>query len=169
MSDPYMGEIRLFAGNFAPVGWAFCDGRIMAIAENDALFSLLGTTYGGDGVSSFALPDLRGRVPVHVGNGYVLGEAAGVETVTLTTAQIPAHTHTLFASDTTASTTSPTNALLAALPSAAATAYGADAPFVASSASQLAPAGGSQPHDNMQPYVALNYIIAIYGIYPSQS
>ncbi|AKF07712.1 phage tail protein [Sandaracinus amylolyticus] len=167
MSEPYVGEIRLFAGNFAPVGWAICDGSLVSIAENELLFVVVGTTHGGDGVSTFALPDLRGRVPVHVGTGHVLGEGGGAETVTLTTSQIPAHTHALHASDANASTTSPTNAFLAAMPSAAVTAYGVDAPHVTSSP-QVGVVGGSQPHDNMQPYVALNYIIALYGLYPSR-
>ena len=115
MSSPFIGEIRIFAGNFAPSGWAFCEGSLIPISENDALFNLIGTTYGGDGQSTFALPDLRGRLPVHVGPGFAIGQAGGVETVTLTTSQIPVHTHPFLASANGASTASPGGSLAAAV------------------------------------------------------
>src|SRR5437660_1219697 len=129
MSSPFLGEIRMFGGSFAPVGWAFCDGQLMDISQNLALFNLIGTTYGGDGSSTFALPNLQSRVPVHVGSGYVLAQTGGVETVTLTTNQIPVHSHSLVASDDQGTQSSPGNALPASLPSQAqALPYGTDAP-----------------------------------------
>jgi microcystin-dependent protein len=154
----------MFAGNFAPNGWAFCDGSLQSIAENDALFQLIGTTYGGDGNSTFALPDLRGRVPVHIGNGYGLGETGGVESVSLTTSQIPAHNHQLVASTDIPTLSSPANALPGQAVNKLYRVPGATAQL---STSTLAPSGGSQPHDNMQPYVTINYIIALYGVFPS--
>jgi microcystin-dependent protein len=173
MSNPYIGEIRIFAGNFPPQGWAFCDGSLQSIAENDALFALIGTTYGGDGQTSFALPDLRGRLPVHQGAGtdqtYTLGEAGGVETVTLTTQQIPAHAHAFMGSSDTASTTGPTGAVPATMGSVTTFAYGADLPPAAFAPSMVAQAGGSQPHDNLQPYLVVSFIISLYGIFPSQN
>lgn len=163
----YVGSIRLFAGNFEPAGWMFCDGRLLPISEHETLFTLIGTTYGGDGESTFALPDLRSRVPVHQGDGAgtstIIGEAAGVETVTLTTAQIPVHTHPQLVSSTTASSRSAVGGIPAAAPSEAVWASG-----VASEAyGQTTAAGGSQPHDNMQPYLGINYIISLFGIFPS--
>lgn len=166
----YIGELRLFAGNYAPNGWAFCDGQLVQIAENDALFTLIGTTYGGDGQSTFALPDLRGRVPVHHGQGpglglYVIGQSAGVESVTLTTTQLPVHTHGVPVSTTTAGSTSARGGVPAALPADVAWDAGpATEPVAVTTA-----AGGSQPHENRQPYLGINYIISLYGIYPTQS
>src|SRR5260221_49201 len=148
MSQPFVGEIRMFAGNFAPAGWAFCDGSLLPIAENDVLFQLIGTTYGGDGDVTFALPDLRGRVPIHVGNGHVIGEAAGVETVTLTINQIPAHGHQLMASTDIPTLSTPTNAVTG---QAANKVYRVPGTTAQMSAGTLAASGGSQPHDNMQP------------------
>ncbi len=169
MSDPFIGEIRMFAGNFAPLGWALCDGQLLAIAENDTLFNLIGTTYGGDGQETFQLPDLRGRIPIHqgaspAGTSYFLGESAGVEAVTLTLQQLPMHRHPL------ASAQSPSSG------SPAGHAFGApSAVNLYAEAEGIAdlegnqPAGGSQPHDNMMPYLAVNFIISLFGIFPSQS
>jgi microcystin-dependent protein len=167
MSQPYVGEIRLFAGNFAPLNWAFCDGQLMSIADNIVLFELIGTTYGGDGQSTFQLPDLRGRVPVHQGNGHVQGESGGQETVTLTAAQMPAHGHAMYASTAAASATQGPSGVLAS--SAAMRLYGSGAPNMAMDPNALAQAGASQPHENMPPFVALNYIISLFGVFPSQN
>lgn len=171
MSDPFIGEIRLFAGNFAPQGWAFCQGQLMAISQNDALFALIGTTYGGDGQSNFALPNLSGRIPLHQGQGpgltpRTIGELSGAETVTLTTAQIPQHTHAMNASSAAATGTSPAGAVLAATSVAS---YDTAAATTAMAAGALGSAGGSQPHENMAPTLALNYIISLFGIFPSQN
>lgn len=169
MSLPFLGEIRVFAGNFAPEGWALCDGAVVSIAQNDALFNLIGTTYGGDGVSTFGLPDLRGRSPLHQGQGlglgyHGIGEQGGVEEVTLTTTQMPSHTHqAVYAA--TATATSPAAARWAAQASSA---YSDAAPGAQLAGDALAPAGASQPHENMPPFVAVTYIIATSGIYPSQ-
>ena len=167
MSQPYVGEIRLFAGNFAPLNWAFCDGQLMSIAENIVLFELIGTTYGGDGQSTFQLPDLRGRVPVHQGSGHVQGESGGQEAVTLTAAQMPAHGHAMYASTAAASATQGPSGVLAS--SAAMRLYGSGAPNMAMDPNALAQAGASQPHENMPPFVALNYIISLFGVFPSQN
>lgn len=173
MSQPYVGEIRLFGGNFRPAGWAFCDGSLLPISENDVLFQLIGTTYGGDGQSTFALPDLRGRVPVHQGTPagvtYTIGQTGGVESVTLTTAQMPVHTHPMMATGS-GQQASPQGAYFAVVSSsqAGANAYGAaptDTPLVATSVSNV---GGNQPHENMQPTLFVNYIISLFGIFPSQ-
>jgi microcystin-dependent protein len=164
MSQPYIGEIRLFAGNFAPIDWKFCDGSLYSISEYDALFSLIGTTYGGDGVTTFAVPDLRGRVPIHQGAGFVIGQMGGVETVTLTTNQIPAHTHALLASTGGTASNDPTGRVLSV--------GGADiyTPFYTAAApDQPGLTGSSQPHTNMQPFMAIYYIIATSGVYPSRS
>lgn len=169
MSEPFLGEIRVFAGNFAPVGWALCNGALVSIAENDALFSLIGTTYGGDGVSTFGLPDLRGSSPLHQGQGpgltsHVIGERGGVEHVTLTTAQMPSHSHQpVYAA--TATGSAPASARWAAQSSAA---YSDAVPNAQLAGDALLPAGGGQPHENMPPFLAVTYIIATYGIYPSQ-
>jgi microcystin-dependent protein len=168
MSNPYVGEIRLFAGNFAPAGWMFCQGQLLPIAENEVLFVLIGTTYSGDGQNTFALPDLRGRVPVHQGQGpglspRTLGAVHGTETVTLTPQQIPLHTHALHASSAAASGTAPGDALLAATPVAS---YDSAAGSVAMAAIAVGSAGGNQPHENMAPTLAVNYIISLFGIYP---
>lgn len=172
MSLPYIGEIRIFAGTFAPVGWAFCDGQLVPIANNDALFSLIGTTYGGDGQTTFALPDLRGRAPVHQGQGpglssYSVGESGGTEQVTLNTQQLPAHTHAPVASTDAAIASSPAGRVWAASANYHAFASGQGAGATAMSPWALAPAGGSQPHDNMLPFQAVHFIIALEGIWPS--
>jgi microcystin-dependent protein len=156
----------MFGGNFAPVGWMFCNGQILSISEYDALNGLIGTTYGGDGVTTFALPDLRGRVPIHQGSGYALGQAAGIEDVTLTPAQMPAHTHMVVVSDAAVEGTNPSGAVFAT--SADTPFY---APFNGDKAAALNPAvlgsaGGSEPHENMQPYLCVSFIIAVEGIYP---
>lgn len=171
MSDPYVGEVRLFAGNFAPLGWAFCQGQLVPISENETLFNLIGTTYGGDGQQTFALPDLRGRVPVHQFQGPGLssrqmGEMAGTESVTLTVGQMPAHSHALRASTAAASVTTPAGALLGATSVNSYDNASAGTPMAAAA---ITGAGGSQPHDNMAPTLALNYIISLFGIYPTQS
>jgi microcystin-dependent protein len=164
VSNPYVGEIRLFAGNFAPSGWEVCQGQTLAIADNEALFQLIGTTYGGDGQTTFNLPDLRSRVPVHVGSGYVLGQDGGVETVTLTASQIPAHTHAAQATANSAASPDPGGNVWA---TASDTPYSTSTPSAAMSAEAIGSAGGGQPHDNMLPFVAVNFIISLYGTYPS--
>jgi microcystin-dependent protein len=170
MSNPYIGEIRMFGGNFAPAGWAFCEGQLMPISENDALFNLIGTTYGGDGQETFALPDLQGRLPLHQGGGFVIGERAGVESVTLTSNQMPAHNHTMLGSNDQGSSNAPGNAVLGSTPAAAqAFPYGTDPPRGAIDPSSIQPSGGSQPHENFQPYLCVNFIISLFGIYPPQT
>ena len=171
MSTPYIGEIRLFAGNFAPVNWALCQGQLMSIADNTTLFALIGTTYGGDGQQTYALPDLRGRVPVHQGQGaglspYQLGQKGGAESVTLTTAQLPGHTHTLRASTAAAAGTSPAGAVLAATTVAS---YDTSGAATAMASGAVGSTGSGLPHENMAPTLALNYIIALYGVFPSQN
>lgn len=163
MSQPYIGEIRMFAGNFPPAGWMFCEGQVLPISENDALFSLIGTTYGGDGESTFVLPDLRGRVPLHQGNGYVLSETGGVETVTLTANQLPLHSHAVRASSAAATAAAGPTGVLAATKAAL---YGSEPPSRPMAANAVTHLGGSQPHDNMAPFLALSFIISLYGIYP---
>lgn len=165
MSQPYIGEIRMFAGNFAPAGWMFCQGQVLPISENDALFNLIGTTYGGDGQNTFALPDLRGRIPLHQGNGYTLSETGGAEAVTLTPQQLPQHTHAVRAGRTAATAAAGPTGVLAATK---AKLYGSDpAPDRPMAANAVTPAGGSQPHDNMAPFLGLSFIISLFGIYPS--
>jgi microcystin-dependent protein len=169
MGTPYIGEIRLFAGNFAINGWAFCDGSLLPISEYETLFNLIGTTYGGDGQSTFGLPDLRGRVPVHQGTGsglspVGLGQMGGVETVTLSSNQIPNHTHSVLASSDAASTNVPSSGVVLASPSY--NAYRAGVPGAALNA-PVPSVGGSQAHTNMQPFLAINYIISLFGVYPS--
>ena len=166
MSNPYVGEIRMFAGNFAPTGWAFCDGSLLAISQFDILFTLIGTTYGGDGQNTFALPDLRGRVPVHQGSGYVIGQEAGVESITLTLGQLPSHTHALHASTALASAAAGPTGMLAS--SATASFYGSS-PATPMSPAALTAVGGALPHDNIGPFVAVSFIISLFGIYPSSS
>ena len=170
MSEPFLGEIRMVGFNFAPHGWAMCNGQLLPISQNTALFSLLGTTYGGDGKTSFALPDLRGRAPIHTGQGAGLtvrdlGAAPGAETITLTSAQMPPHTHTLEANPANASTKHPAGAVLAADK----TYSGPASPPVAMSPAAIATTGGGGAHDNLQPSLTLNFIIALQGIFPSQS
>jgi microcystin-dependent protein len=161
---PYVGEIRIFAGNFPPVGWLFCEGQQMSIAENDILFTVIGTQYGGDGESTFSLPDLRGRIPMHQGNGHLIGESAGVTDVTLTTQQLPTHTHAVIASLDNGSAASPANAILAG--STTVTPYASETPAAALAATSVSAIGGSQPHTNLQPYLCVNFIISLYGEFP---
>lgn len=165
MAQPYVGEIRIFAGNFAPSGWMFCDGQLLPISENETLFQLIGTTYGGDGQSTFALPDLRGRLPIHFGNGFVLAETGGAEEVTLTVQQIPAHAHPLLASTAPGTQNAPANNLVASSPSV--TLFIGDTPDSNMAASAVSPVGGSQPHTNFQPYLCVDFIISLFGIFPS--
>jgi len=165
MAQPYVGEIRMFAGNFAPAGWMFCEGQLLPVSENDQLFQAIGTTYGGDGVTTFGLPDLRGRVPIHQGNGFTLAETGGAEEITLTVNQIPSHGHPLLVSTDTAQHTSPSGTVLGQ--SATALLYIEDSPDANFSPQAIASTGGSQPHTNFQPYLCLNYIISLFGIFPS--
>ena len=167
MAQPYVGEIRMFAGNFAPAGWQFCEGQLLPISENETLFQLIGTTYGGDGQSTFALPDLRGRIPVHQGNGFVLAETGGTEEITLTVSQIPAHSQPLLGSQSTASATSTSGNVGARVTTAAVFPYGTDAPLQPLSPQAVSSTGGSQPHTNFQPYLCVDFIISLFGIYPS--
>lgn len=167
MAQPYVGEIRMFAGNFAPAGWMFCEGQELAISEYETLFNLIGTTYGGDGQVTFKLPDLRGRLPIHQGNGFTLAEASGVEQVTLSVQQIPAHSHAFLAAPTAASGTAPQNSAAAAGAAATITPYGTDAPLTTLHPSSVGPVGGSQPHNNFQPYLCVDFIISLFGIFPS--
>ena len=164
----YVGEIRMFAGNFAPAGWMFCEGQTLPISENETLFTLIGTTYGGDGQETFALPDLRGRIPIHQGNGHILAETGGAESVTLTTQQIPAHSHALSATSDLANSASPADAYLSATATANKV-YSAASPSVVLNAQEISPVGGSQPHDNFQPYLCVDFIISLFGIFPSQA
>ena len=172
MGSPYIGEIRMFAGSFPPSGWAFCDGQELPIAENDALFSLIGTTYGGDGESTFRLPDLRGRAPIHVGTGpglgaYSIGEQGGVETVILTTQQIPTHTHAWMASTGPGTANSPVNNVVGSPP--AMKLYRVGTPGDTMSPATIEPFGGQQPHENLQPYLTISFIISLFGVFPTQS
>lgn len=165
MAQPYVGEIRMFAGNFAPAGWMFCSGQILPISENETLFQLIGTTYGGDGQSTFALPNLQSRVPLHQGGGFTLAQTGGVENVTLTASQMPSHTHPMVASGNPASGASPTSAIMGT--SSQATMYFSDPPPLNMNTQNIGLVGGNQPHTNMQPYLAINYILSLYGIFPS--
>jgi microcystin-dependent protein len=166
MAQPYVGEIRMFAGNFAPAGWMFCEGQLLPISENETLFQLIGTTYGGDGQSTFALPDLRGRLPMHQGNGFILAETGGAEEITLTVNQIPAHTHPLLASGSPGNSVNPGNNLLAQTDGAILL-YIADPPSTNFAAASISAVGGSQPHTNFQPYLCVDFIISLFGIFPS--
>lgn len=165
MAQPYVGEIRMFAGNFAPAGWMFCEGQLLPISENETLFQLIGTTYGGDGESTFGLPDLRGRIPIHQGNGFILAETGGAEEITLTVNQIPAHTHSLLATNSIANDASPANNVVAQSNTVD--------PFQSTpggspmAAQSVGPVGGSQPHTNFQPYLCVDFIISLFGIFPS--
>ena len=164
MAQPYVGEIRMFAGNFAPAGWMFCDGQQLPISENEALFQLIGTTYGGDGEETFGLPNLQGRIPIHQGSGLTLGETGGAEEITLTVSQIPSHSHPQLASSLSASQNAPASNVLA---TALVDAYVTTGPFVPLSPLAISPTGGSQPHTNFQPYLCVNFIISLFGIFPS--
>ena len=162
MSNPYIGEIRLFAGNFAPVGWATCAGQLLPVAQYDVLFNLIGTMYGGDGETTFALPDLRGRVPIHQGPVHPMGAQGGEETVTVLATELPPHVHTAQGSTAAAQSGAPAGRVLAASgPAAAYSTTGAVTPLGVSS-----PTGGNQPHENMQPFLPLQFIIALEGIFP---
>ncbi len=165
MAQPYVGEIRMFAGNFAPAGWMFCAGQLLPISENETLFQLIGTTYGGDGQSTFALPDLRGRIPLHFGNGFVLAETGGAEQVTVTSSQMPSHSHPLPASAGLATDTTPAGKV----PAQTSTFdfYQSNPPSAPMAATSIGAVGGSQPHENMQPYLCISFIISLFGIFPS--
>ena len=167
MSTPYVGAIRMFGGNFAPVGWAFCQGQLMAISENPTLFNLIGTTYGGDGQTTFQLPDLQSRIPIHQGPGFVIGQNGGTESVTLTTSQIPAHSHAPTCFSGAGNQASPSNGVWAS--TSPATQYSTQAPALPMAATACASAGGSQPHDNMVPFLVVNFIISLFGVFPSQT
>jgi microcystin-dependent protein len=172
MAQPYVGEIRMFAGNFAPAGWMFCSGQLLPISENETLFQLIGTTYGGDGEATFALPDLQSRVPIHMGTGkdgiaYQLAEQAGVESVTLTTQQMPTHTHAMVATADTGGANAPGGNLLANCVNAKM--YSAAAPNTPLRATAITPAGGNQPHENCQPFLCVNFIISLFGLFPQQT
>jgi microcystin-dependent protein len=169
MGQPYVGEIRMFGGNFAPLGWEFCAGQLLSTSEYELLFNLIGTTYGGDGQSTFALPDLRGRVPIHQGQSpglstYVIGQNGGVERVTLTTQQIPNHRHTLIASSGAGSSSAPGGNVPA---TAVGNLYSPTLSTVNLAPSAVGAAGGSQPHENIQPFLCVSFIISLFGIYPS--
>lgn len=178
MSNPFIGEIRMFAGNFAPRGWAFCASQLLPIAQNDTLYALIGTTYGGDGVTTFGLPDMRGRLPINQGQGaglssYVIGQKSGTESVTLTVPQMPGHSHALFATTATGSQPAPTNtsftatlvgtAELYAIPGANPLKQGA------MNANSIGAVGGNQPHENRMPALVVNFIISLEGVFPSRN
>jgi len=165
MAQPYVGEIRMFAGNFPPVGWMFCDGKLLPISENEILFQLIGTTYGGDGQENFALPDLQSRIPIHQGNGFTLAETGGVEQVTLTTQQIPVHSHPFIGSSDIANSPNPGANLVAR--SGQVNIFLNSNPSVPMSPQFLGSVGGSQPLSNLQPYLCVNFIISLFGIFPS--
>ena len=172
MSEPFVGEIRMFAGNFAPRGWAFCDGQLLAVSQNDALFSLLGTIYGGDGRTTFALPDLRGRIPLHQGTGpglssRRLGSKSGSENVTLTTNQLASHSHDLNANTAAATDAAPQGKVLA--DPTPARIYEQVAQNASAATTAIANTGGTQPHTNLMPTLCVNFIIALFGIYPSRN
>jgi microcystin-dependent protein len=166
MAQPYVGEIRMFAGNFSPAGWMFCEGQLLPISENETLFQLIGTTYGGDGQSTFALPDLRGRIPIHQGNSFILAETGGVEEVTLTINQIPSHTHGLIGSTSNANG-APTGQVLAQPTTLDLYLPGDTSVSGKLNSASIASAGGSQPHTNFQPYLCVNFIISLFGLFPS--
>ena len=167
MGQPYVGEIRIFGGSFPPAGWAFCDGSVLSISENDTLFNLIGTTYGGDGQSTFALPDLRGRLPLHRNNNFPEGQNGGVETVTLSLQQIPTHTHAFLGTTNQGGSTNPPGNVVAQI--SGGNAYIEDTASVPLNAQSMLSTGGSQPHDNLQPYLCVSFIISLYGVYPSQN
>jgi microcystin-dependent protein len=165
VAQPYVGEIRMFAGNFAPAGWMFCEGQLLPISENETLFQLIGTTYGGDGQENFGLPDLRGRIPLHQGNSRILAETGGVESVTLTQQQMPVHGHPMVGANTAGNQVTPIGNLPANSTSVK--------PYIAEdqdnnfSNAAITPDGGSQPHDNFMPYLCVDFIISLFGIFPS--
>jgi microcystin-dependent protein len=165
MAQPYVGEIRIFAGNFAPAGWMFCEGQLLPISEYETLFNLIGTTYGGDGQSTFGLPDLRGRLPLHQGSGFTLAETGGAETVTLTVPQMSAHGHAFLGSNATANDPNPSPNTLGE--SSAISLYQSGSPATAMAPQAISSVGGSQPHNNFQPYLCVDFIISLFGIFPS--
>ncbi|MBV9070852.1 MAG: phage tail protein [Acidobacteria bacterium] len=173
MSSPYVGEIRMFGGSFAPAGWAMCAGQLMPISQNDTLFNLIGTTYGGDGQETFGLPDVQGRLPIHMGTNpqtgttYQIGEMAGVEQVTLTTQQIPQHNHALVASTSGGTTGVPTGNVLAS--NLQVSLYSQFPPSNNFNAAAITSVGGSQPHENMMPFLVITFIISLFGIFPTQN
>ncbi len=173
MSEPFVGEIRMFAGNFAPRGWAYCDGQLLAVSQNDALFSLFGTNYGGDGRTTFGLPDMRGRIPIHAGSGpglssRRLGEKSGAETVALSSSQIPSHSHTTqgYATSHKADNVDPTDNVPA---SSSVNCYSAEAPDTSMADFAVSTAGASQSHTNMMPFLCVHFIVSLVGIYPSRN
>ena len=166
MAQPYVGEIRMFAGNFAPAGWMFCEGQPLPISENETLFQLIGTTYGGDGQETFNLPDMRGRIPIHQGNGFILAETGGAEEITLTTQQTPSHTHPMLGTTSVGNQINPAGSLLAQT-AGGLQPYFEAAPNAAMAAQSIGPVGGSQPHTNFQPYLCVDFIISLFGIFPS--
>lgn len=174
MGLTYVGEIRMFGGNFAPVGWSFCSGQLLPISENETLFNLIGTTYGGDGQSTFALPNLNGRVPIHQGQGaglsnYTIGQSAGVESVTLNVQQIPNHSHTPACNNTAGGQDAPGAGVWAANSSISPYSTQAPVPASALATQAVSPAGGSQPHENMMPFLAVSFIISLFGVFPTQN
>lgn len=166
MSEPFVGEIRIFAGNFAPRGWAFCDGQLLAVSQNDALFALFGTIYGGDGRTTFGLPDMRGRIPIHPSPTHRIGQKGGAEEVTLTVSQLPSHTHSWKASSQGAAERNPLNKVLG---QALTQIYIQDSPTVDLAASSITAVGGSQSHTNLMPFLCIHFIVALFGIYPSRN
>lgn len=171
MSEPFVGEIRMFAGNFAPRGWAFCDGQLLAVSQNDALFSLLGTIYGGDGRTTFGLPDLRGRLPIHAGHGpglseRRLGAKSGEEKVTLTVNQLPSHTHPFTVESASGTATNPNNEMISS--STAVRIYAPVAQSLSFNNEMVEATGGSRSHTNLMPFLCIHFIIALFGIYPSR-
>ena len=165
MGTPFLGELKIIAFNYAPKTWALANGQQLPINQNQALFSLLGTTYGGNGQTTFALPDVRSRVPIHFGNGHTLGEAAGAESVTINQQTMPQHLHFVQATTTNATTPIPTNNFFASSNNA----YAAPANLTTLEPASVTNVGGSQPHENMHPYLVLNFIIALQGIFPSRN
>ena len=165
MAQPYVGEIRMFGGNFAPAGWSFCNGALLPISEFETLFQLIGTQYGGDGQSTFAVPDLQGRLPIHMGSGFTLAQTGGVETVTLSVNELPTHNHPFIGSSDVANSPNPGNSLVAR--SSQEKIFINANPTVAMASQILGPAGGSQPHSNFMPYLCVNFIISLFGIFPS--
>lgn len=170
MSDQYVGEVRLVGFNFAPLDWAFCNGAVQSISQNETLFNLIGTTYGGNGTTTFNLPDLQGRIPIHQGTAstgttYIIGQPSGVESVTVTLNQFPAHNHSLLASTNTGGSNNPANNVA----NSGLTVYSTEAPNAAMLPAMVGSIGSSLPHDNLQPFLVLNWIISLYGIYPSQN
>ncbi|MEK6374815.1 MAG: tail fiber protein [Acidobacteriota bacterium] len=165
MAQPYVGEIRMFAGNFAPAGWMFCEGQLLPISENETLFNLIGTTYGGDGQSTFALPDLRGRIPIHMGNGFILAETGGAEEITLTVNQIAAHSHPLLGTTSIVNDANPANNVTGQTNTF--DLYQSTPGGQPMAPQSISTVGGSQPHTNFQPYLCVDFIISLFGIFPS--